>query len=136
MTLSTWDDIWLNEGFARWSEWRWTEAQPGGRTAQQQFDISYNSPNTVWTPPPGDVGGPEDMFSSPVDTRGALTLQALRQKIGETSFTTLLRRWYAENKDGNVTTADFVALSEDVSGQQLDACFETWLYTPGRPASW
>ena len=92
--------------------------------------------NTVWTPPPGDVGGPENMFSSPVYTRGALTPQALRQKIGETSFTTLLRRWDAENKDGNVTTADFVALSEELSGQELDTFFDVWLYQPVKPTSW
>ena len=139
VTLSTWDDIWLNEGFARWSEWRWTEAQPGGRTAQQQFDISYATPATntgFWNPPPGVPGGPESMFDGTIYTRGALTLQALRQKIGDPAFTTLLERWYAENKDGNVTTADFIALSEEVGGQQLDAFFETWLYTPGKPTSW
>jgi aminopeptidase N len=139
VTLSTWNDIWLNEGFARWSEWRWTEAQPGGRTAQQQFDISYATPATntgFWNPPAGDPGGPELMFDGTIYTRGALTIQALRQKIGETAFSTLLKRWYADNKDGNVTTADFVALSEEVSGQQLDAFFQTWLYTPGKPTSW
>ena len=76
------------------------------------------------------------MFDSTIYTRGALTMQALRQKIGEPAFTTLIKRWYAENKDGNVTTADFIALSEEVSGQQLDAFFQTWLYTPGKPTSW
>jgi aminopeptidase N len=65
-----------------------------------------------------------------------MTLQALRQKIGDDAFFRILRRWYAENKYGNVTTADFVALSEQVSGQQLDQFFEVWLYTPAKPTSW
>jgi aminopeptidase N len=33
-----------------------------------------------------------------------------------------------------VTTADFIALSEQVSGQQLDELFDVWLYEEGRPA--
>ena len=65
-----------------------------------------------------------------------MTLQALRGKVGEAVFTRILRAWYAENRDGNVTTADFVALAERESGQQLDAFFDVWLYTPGKPASW
>ena len=46
----------------------------------------------------------------------------------------ILRRWYAQNRYGNVTTADFIALSERVSGQQLDDLFDAWLYEEGRPA--
>jgi aminopeptidase N len=65
-----------------------------------------------------------------------MTLQALRAKVGERAFATILRRWYAENRDGNVTTADFVALAERVSKQGLDAFFDAWLYQPVKPATW
>ncbi len=67
-----------------------------------------------------------------------MTLQALRQKIGDDAFFRILRTWYAENKYGNATTADFIALSERVSGEQLDQFFQIWLYEPGKPApgSW
>jgi len=65
-----------------------------------------------------------------------MTLQALRGKVGEETFTRILRAWYAENRNGNVVTADFIALAERESGQQLDAFFNTWLYTPGKPTSW
>ena len=50
-------------------------------------------------------------------------------------FFTILRTWYAENRNGNVTTADFIALAERVSGQQLDDFFHVWLYEEGRPES-
>ena len=73
------------------------------------------------------------MFHTPVYDRGAMTLQALRQKLGDDTFLAIVRAWYAENR--NVTTADFIALAERVSGQQLDAFFDAWLYTEGKPQS-
>jgi aminopeptidase N len=64
-----------------------------------------------------------------------MTLQALRTEVGEDTFFGILRAWYEENKYGNVTTADFIALSERESGRQLDALFQEWLYEEGRPAA-
>jgi aminopeptidase N len=141
VTPVEWVDIWLNEGFARWSEWIWFErdGDPATLTAQQQFDNNYAQPDTntaFWNPPPGNPGSAAAIFDGTIYTRGAMTLQALRQKIGDDAFFRILRRWYADNKYGNVTTADFIALSERVSGQQLDQFFEVWLYTPGKPTSW
>jgi aminopeptidase N len=65
-----------------------------------------------------------------------MTLQALREKLGDDVFFTILRTWYAENRNGNVTTADFIALAERISGQQLDGFFTVWLYEAGRPETW
>lgn len=65
-----------------------------------------------------------------------MTLQALRQKVGDSTFFAILRDWVRENRHRSVTTADFVALAERDSGQSLDAFFKVWLYEPGRPASW
>jgi aminopeptidase N len=65
-----------------------------------------------------------------------MTLQALRARIGDATFFALLREWCARNRHGNVTTADFVALAEELSGRQLDTFFDVWLYRPGKPASW
>jgi aminopeptidase N len=56
--------------------------------------------------------------------------------VGDPKFFTILRRWYAEQRDGNVATADFIALAQRVSGQDLTAFFQAWLYGEGRPASW
>jgi len=75
------------------------------------------------------------MFDGAVYDRGAATLHALRRNIGNADFFTLLRRWTTRNAGGNVSTADFVALAERISGRQLDAFFTTWLYTPSKPGS-
>jgi aminopeptidase N len=137
VTLAYWPDIWLNEGFATWSEWIWSE-RTGGETAQELFDAEYARPpeDELWTPAPANLQGPDQLFHEPVYTRGAMTLQALRQKVGDETFFRILRRWYRENKYGNVTTHDFIRLSERVSGQELDAFFDAWLFTDGKPTSW
>ena len=74
-----------------------------------------------------------DLFASPVYTRGALTLEALQQRIGDRKMTMLLRRWAAVHRGGGVSTADFIALAERVSGANLGPFFHAWLYVPGRP---
>jgi aminopeptidase N len=137
VTLTVWPDIWLNEGFARFSEWIYTERH-GGATAQSQFDALYARPAThpFWTNPPAALPGPDVLFSSPPYDRGGMTLQALRVKVGDSVFFDILRRWYRDNRDGNVATADFIALAERESGQQLDDFFRVWLFMPGKPTSW
>jgi aminopeptidase N len=138
VTNAVWPDIWLNEGFARFSEWIYTERH-GGQSAQQSFQAAYDArpaTSSFWRTPPAALPGPEVMFSSPPYDRGGMTLQALRGKIGDGDFFRLLRTWYAENKYGNVTTADFIATAERVSGQQLDAFFDVWLFQPVKPTTW
>jgi aminopeptidase N len=65
-----------------------------------------------------------------------MTLQALRVKIGDELFFRFMRAWYRENRNSNATTEDLIALAERVSGQQLDAFFDVWLYQPAKPTSW
>lgn len=85
------------------------------------------------TPRTGDPG-PADLFSpTMVYERGALTLHALRRRVGDEAFFTILRTWTSRFHDGNATTADFIALSEEVSGQDLQAFFDAWLYQPALP---
>jgi aminopeptidase N len=137
VTLAVWPDIWLNEGFARFSEWIYAERH-GGPTAQSQFDALFARPasHPFWTNAPAALPGPDVMFSSPPYDRGGMTLQALRVKVGDPVFFDILRRWYRDNRYGNVTTAEFISFAERVSGQQLDEFFQVWLYQPGKPASW
>jgi aminopeptidase N len=134
VTPEQWNDIWLNEGFAVYSEWLWAEHN-GRATLQEQFDdvMAIPADDEFWTVLPADPGA-VDLFAGATYDRGAATLYALRTEIGEKAFATLLRRWTTEHRFGTVTTADFTALAEQVSGQQLDAFFTTWLYTPAKPA--
>ena len=135
VSLTTWPEIWLNEGFATWAEWRW-EQQDGGPTTAQTFAQLRETPadrNGFWNPPPAALPGPAKLFSDPVYVRGAMALEALRQQIGEPAFLATLREWTAANAYGNVTIAQFIALAESKSGQELDGLFDAWLYQPGKP---
>jgi aminopeptidase N len=139
--LAVWPDMWLNEGFATFSEWIYDERH-GGPTAQEHFEENYATPEDsedgqdLWFPAPNALPDASVLFSTPVYTRGAMTLQALREKIGDRTFFALLRTWYRDNRNDNVRTADFIELAERMSGRDLDAFFDAWLFEEGRPTSW
>ncbi len=137
VSLEIWPDMWLNEGFATFSEWLWTE-HLGTRTAQQAFNTQYSRPATssFWQTPPDALPSAAVLFSTPVYQRGAMTLQALRVKIGDLAFFQLIRDWATDNRYGNVSTADFIAAAEAASGMDLDDFFDVWLFQPGKPTSW
>jgi aminopeptidase N len=64
----------------------------------------------------------------------ALTLHALRLKIGDEAFFDLLRTYYDRFQGGQARTSDFIAVAEEISGQDLRAFFESWLYAAEMPA--
>jgi len=138
VTVTEWPDIWLHEGFATFSEWIWSE-YTGNKTAQKYFDNLYNTPPQnirFWTPPPGNPGSAAFVFNGTIYYRGGMTLQALRVKIGDFAFFNVMRSFVQENRYGSVTTPQFIALAERLSGQELDRFFDVWLYQPDKPTTW
>ncbi len=81
----------------------------------------------------GDPGRGELFSPSIVYERGALTLHALRLRVGDEIFFTILRSWTERFHNGNATSEDFMALAEEISGEQLDDFFESWLFNPALP---
>ena len=77
--------------------------------------------------------GPDRLFDQAVYTRGAMTLGALRLTVGDAAFFDILREWARSKRNGNGTTAEFIALAEHISGRQLDALFHAWLSTTTKP---
>jgi aminopeptidase N len=136
LALARWQDIWLNEAFASYAEWMWSEAKGLG-TTQEIFDeyyAGYPADDEFWTLPIGDPG-PDHLFDAAVYDRGAMTLHALRLAVGDRAFDRILRTWAQSREGGNVTTEQFIRHAEKISGKDLDALFQTWLFTPSRPAA-
>ena len=138
VTLTQWPDIWLHEGFATWCELAWS-GHEGGVSARTWFKRMYATPaseKAFWNPPPGDPGKAANLFDGTIYERGAMTLEALREKVGDAAFLSTLRTWAQDHQYGNVTTPEFIALAEQKSGMDLDAFFQAWLYQRGKPTTW
>ena len=130
LTPVHWSDIWLNEGFATYSEWLYQEKY-NGIPVQDSFAKAYADEKN-WG---GEVADPgrDHIFDDLVYNRAAMTLQALRVKIGDADFFRLLRQWPAQHRYGNVSTKEFIQFVERLTGRDLDSFFHTWLYQPGKP---
>lgn len=135
VAVEAWQHIWLNEGFAQYAEWLWSEREGLG-TVQEIFDSFASIPadDPFWTTVIGDPG-PDLLFDFAVYARGAMTVHALRLAVGDEDFFRILNEWATTNEGGNVSTDDFIALAEQVSGEELGPLFDEWLFTDTKPAS-
>ena len=87
--------------------------------------------NTVLADP-----GPLGLFGTPVYDRGAALLHALRVKIGDDAFFAVAKEWVVRFGGGTATTADFIALSEEVSGQDLGSLLPGLGVRPAEAHDW
>ena len=134
VALAEWKHIWLNEGFAQYAEWMWSEEEGLG-TAQEQFDALYSgipASDPFWSVVIGDPG-PEFLFDIAVYFRGAMAVHALRQEVGDRDFFRILHAWTTRKAGGNGTIPQFIRLAERISGEQLDDLFQVWLFTGSKP---
>ncbi len=145
VSVASWEDIWLNEGFATYASWLWEEHVRGSAALRNRARSAHDlmsgrrltaqglSPEEAAEeaaqrfPPPGSPR-PDDLFNASVYQRGALTLHALRAEVGDESFFGILRAFADGFRYGNATTEEFVALAEEVSGVGLGDLFQSWLY--------
>ena len=94
---------------------------------QERMAQQYGDPFVIGDP------SPNSLFAGPVYQRGALTLHALRSRTGDEAFFDLLREYVARYGAGNASTEDFIALAEEVSGEDLGEFFDAWLYSGPLP---
>jgi aminopeptidase len=132
VTVRTWQHIWLNEGFACYAEWLWSE-NSGGPSAER-LAARYHArldglPQDLLIADPG----PRLMFDDRLYKRGALTLHALRRTVGDAAFFELLRDWATIHRHGSVDTQQFIAHAGRYATDSLHALFTAWLYTPALP---
>ncbi len=136
VTCAFWNDIWLNEGFATYSEAIWVENRPGGLG---EFGLhAYMN-----THRPGrvddsvyvyDTSNLSRVFSSTFTyKKAAWVLHMLRGVLGDEDFFETLLEYRAAFADRAADTQDFRMVAEAVSGRDLGWFFEPWIYEIGAP---
>jgi aminopeptidase N len=127
VTPTSWDHIWLNEGFASYAEALWSESQGG-------IEAYRDAMRGMWRPSfPGAIVPPNYIFNSTVYLKGAWILHMLRGVVGEEVFFGALRVYGERHAYGNAATEELIAAFEEVSGRDLRWFFDPWVYGPGRP---
>jgi aminopeptidase N len=127
LSVADWNDIWLNEGFATYSEGLWIEHLHGREALDDWVKFQYADVVGSSYPPPGNPPA-DDLFNGGVYARGGLTLHALRLEVGDEAFFKILPTYFERYKNGNATTDDFIAMAEEVSRKDLTKFFNDWLY--------
>ena len=131
VSIATWQDVWLNEGFATYIQYLWDD-HTGRATIEASMQDLYNivSANHMPSPIPKSA---DQLFSPAVYWRGAYTLHALRETVGDDAFIEILHTYYSRYKDGNASTADFIAVAEEIGGQTAVETLNAWLYSDTVP---
>ncbi len=134
LTPLTFADIWLNEGFAIYSEALYIEARYDTLNnlmrnyAEMYFEEDRNVLRyPIYNPPP------ELLFGHAVYFKGGWVQHMLRNVIGDSAFTAGLRNYSARYAYGNVTTPEYITEMETASGENLGWFFEQWVYQAGYP---
>lgn len=133
VTCADFSHIWINEGFATWSEAYWREQSEGIAAYHDEMnDARYLGPGTIIVEDPGNFNA---IFSwSLTYQKASWVPHMLRHVVGETAFMAGLHRLLSDHAYDSVTTADVQAAFEAESGQDLGAFFQQWIYGEYYPA--
>ena len=121
---ATWKDIWLNEGFATYSEAIYAEAISGKSALQSTMLSKYDDDFTGTLYEPG-----KNLFSSKVYDKGAWVLHMLRWELGDSVFFKILREYFEAYKYKSASTLDFISVCEQVSKKNMKKFFDQWVFT-------
>ena len=135
VTLTDWEDIWLNEGFATYSEALWAEnlyGLEGLKSIMTNFrDIYFTlhdgQEHAIYDPPLGHL------FCEIEYEKGAWVLHMLRFVVGDDNFWEILKEYAQIYAFSNASTEDFRAVCEQIYGGDLTWFFDQWIYEAGYP---
>ncbi len=134
VTPSTWQDIWLNEGFASYAEALWEEHLHG----KQALQAYMNQFQTAYLVEAGRRGhfsiyDPVYAWGATVYEKGAWVLHMLRFIMGQERFFHALRLYGQRHSYANAVTEDFSAVVTEVQGEEMEWFFQQWIYQAGLP---
>jgi aminopeptidase N len=133
---SDWAEIWLNEGFATYSDALWQEyiyGFEGLKSRMARFKEIYflyheGTDHPIYDPPEGHL------FCTAEYEKAAWVLHMLRFVVGDDNFFNILKRYAQDFAYSNATTEDFRSVCEVVYGADLGWFFDQWIYGPGYPS--
>jgi aminopeptidase N len=132
VTVAEWRHIWLNEGFAKYAEWLWSE-QFGGATAAQRaakaYQLLVSLPQDLRLADPGR----RLMFDDRLYQRGGVTVHAVRVALGDEAFFRMIRDWTRLHRNGVVGTEAFVAHASRYAEEPVGRLLHAWLYDTALP---
>jgi aminopeptidase N len=132
VSVDLWRDLWLNEAFASYSEWLWLEDTKGVEAYDEKARRTYAELRKSKTGSPFDPGVAQ-AFSGRVYQRGPFVVHGLRREVGDEVFFRILQGWVETNKNGNGSTAAFMAYASKCAGRELTPFFDAWLFADVTP---
>src|SRR5437899_1340522 len=138
VTCKDWGSIWLNEGFATFSETVWQEAHFGKdradyerwKSAREWFGQAslFKKPMVR-----RDFAEDSDEFDGNAYGKGGWVLYMLRRELGEEAFYAGIKHYLQSNRGQNVVTADFAKAIEEATHRNIDEFLGQWVYGAGAP---
>ena len=138
VTCKNWGELWMNEGFATYSEPLWKEHTNGkdGYLEAIFGDMeTYINSSRAYTRPivTNTFDNPDEMFDSHSYPKGGSVLHMLRQELGDDLFRKSLHNYLTKNAPGMVDTHELMDAIEETTGKPMSRFFEQWIYRPGHP---
>ncbi|MFC4095189.1 M1 family metallopeptidase [Euzebyella saccharophila] len=133
-----WNHVWLSEGFATYFAILYQENVYGNEKRkeelqldrQQIIDYYQKNPSPIVDP---SIKDPLKVLSVNTYQKAGWVLNMLRNKLGDEVFWKGIKTYYEKYRNSNAMTEDFREVMESVSGKDLNAFFEQWIFTKGYP---
>lgn len=137
ITCRNWHHIWLNEGFATYSEGLYIENTQGisayDHFIKTRMLDAKKASGTIYVQ---NVNSVSEIFNSYRSyAKGGIVLHMLRGVIGDSAFFRTLKEYINDTSlaYGTAVTEDFRDIAESVSGIDLDWFFNEWIYGENYP---
>jgi len=131
VTCDDWHHIWINEGFAVYSEALYFEADSGIDYYHAYMnDFEYTGGGSIYINDTTDVW---NIFSARVYDKGGWVLHMLRHVVGDSLFFESYVNYRDQYQWLSATTEDFQGVVEATTGRDLDWFFQQWIYGTYRP---
>jgi puromycin-sensitive aminopeptidase len=142
VTMTWWDDLWLNEAFATWMaftivhdwkpEWQmWLDFEHG-RAGAFELDSLRNTHPIYAAVKTADEA--TENFDLITYEKGAAVVRMLERWLGPATFRRGVRRYIRRHRESNARAADLWRALEETSGRDVGAVVRDWIERPGFPA--